>query len=113
MRSQMLQHHKGQQITAKLMGDFNINSWRTSEKGFYHEWVEGEGLRELSNRTIPTHTTGTVTGGILMALGDSQPEGLFPQVAALNKMGEMREPAQHLRRRARFWWIITLSSWIY
>ena len=113
MLSQMLQHHKGQQITAKLMGDFNINSWGTSEKGFYQEWVEGEGLRELSNRTIPTHQTGTVTDGILMAVGDSQPEGLFPQVVAPNKMGAMRESVQHLRRRNRFWWITTLSSWKY
>ena len=111
--SQMLQHHKEQQSTAKLKGDFNINSWGTSETGFYQKWVEGEGLRELSNRTIPTRRTGTVTDGILMAVGKSQPEGLFPQVVALKKMGEMREPVQHLRRRNRFWWITTLSSWKY
>ena len=81
MLKQMLRYNKEQRITTVIMGDLNINSWGKQEKNFYQEWIESENLWELSDPRTPTYRTGTVTDGILLAMGDYHPEGILPQVA--------------------------------
>ena len=76
---QMMGMRKKEQITTILIGDLNLNSWLEKEKEEYVDWIEEEQLWELSDPRTPTYRTGTVTDGILLAMGDYMPDGILPQ----------------------------------
>ena len=77
----VLQKHREQQGATILMGDINIHSWQVEEGDAYQEWVEEAGLWELSDPSVTTYRTGTVTDGMWLALGSYQPEGILPMAA--------------------------------
>ena len=107
----MLFEHRERAKTTIILGDFHINDWETTEKGAYLNWILEEDLWELSDPTIPTYRTGTTTDGVLMALGDYQPEGLFPQEADPELDGDSRRCTRSLSRKCRRRSITMLCSW--
>ena len=62
-----------QQISSFTIGDFNVPGW--SEE--YHEWCASEGLWELNDPFLPTHTGGRPLDRILFAMGDFAPSNFI------------------------------------
>ena len=73
--------------TAIIAGDLNINSWGKE----YHEWIEREDLRVLTDPLKATHRSGAPDDTMLVAVGDYIPEGIPPGEAETDTESEKAE----------------------
>ena len=83
----ILNQNKMRQLTTKIAGDLNINTWQSE----FQNWIEEKELRELTDPEKPTFKAGTSDDAIVMAAGGYVPEGVLPEEEELMKDRDLLE----------------------